>query len=203
LKIFDCDKDDLADVGNIVRKGGLVVFPTDTLYGLGCDPRNRFAVRKIFSLKKRTNKPLPVLCSSIDDVVKLIDLGELGRLIAKRYWPGKITIISELVTEDLPEELTAGRKRLGVRIPNHNCALKLIKESGGSLIGTSANISGYPPPESFEEIVKLFGEVDAIIECKESHSGIQSTVIEIMGESFKIIREGEVTADNLYQTTFI
>lgn len=203
MKIFHCSKKDLADVGKIVSNGGVVVFPTDTLYGLGCDPKNRLAVNKIFSLKKRADKPLPVLCSSIDEVVKLIDLGKVGKLIADRFWPGKVTIVSKLLAKNLPEELTARRKQLGVRIPNHDCSLNLIKNSGGSLVGTSANISGYPPPESFDEIIRIFGEVDAIISCDEPSSRIQSTVIEITDDSFKIIREGAVKADYLYQTITI
>ncbi|MEJ5293489.1 MAG: Sua5/YciO/YrdC/YwlC family protein, partial [Candidatus Methanosuratincola sp.] len=109
---------DPKEVGEAIRKGSIVVYPTDTVYGIGCDPRNADAVRRVFAAKRRETKPMPVLVDSLQSAEGLVELGEAGRILAKRFWPGALTIVAPL-REGLPGELTGGGQKLGVRVPNH------------------------------------------------------------------------------------
>lgn len=193
-KVVKCLKEAIEEAANVITKGGLVVYPTDTVYGLGCDPFNAEAVKKVFLLKKRSDRPLPVLVSRLDLAEKLVDLGEVGRALASRFWPGALTIVAQLKKDvAIPEALTCGLKTLGVRIPNHTCALSLLERVGGFLVGTSANRSGDPSPLTLEEVIKsLGGGADLYIDGGKATLGKESTVVEVFGETIKVVREGAI-----------
>lgn len=197
---LNCDTDALADVANIVKKGGIIIYPTDTLYGIGCNPYDKEAVNKIFRLKKRSYRPLPILCSDIKHAEELVHLGDIGRMLASRFWPGSLTIVAKIAANNLPKELTGGSEGLGVRIPDHRGALKIISLCGGYLVGTSANISGSETPDTPEGIMNIFDEeFDVLIYGGSKPSGTQSTVVDMIGDSVRIIREGAVLSEELLQ----
>lgn len=178
--------------------GGIIIYPTDTLYGIGCNPFDKIAVRKLIKLKKRENKPLPVLCENIEQAEKFVDLGELGKKLATNFWPGGLTIIAKSISKDIPQEITGNTGCIGVRVPNHECALKIISLCGGSLIATSANISGSKTLETPEEIDQIFEKkYDVLIYGGKRPSGVQSTVVDVTDGTVKIIREGAILTNKL------
>ncbi len=177
---------------------GIIIYPTDTLYGIGCNPYDEIAVKKLIKLKKRSDKPLPVLCENIDQAEKLVHLGELGRKLAAKFWPGGLTIIAKSISKNAAKEISANTGCIGVRVPNHKCALKIISLCGGTLITTSANISGSKTLENPDEISQIFeNKYDVLIYGGKKPSGIQSTVVDITNDTIKIIREGVISSNKL------
>lgn len=188
---LDCSYSNIEIVASIVRKGGVVVYPTDTVYGVGCDPTSDSAVRSILKMKGRdVRKPLPLLCSSVTHASKIAKLNESASKLAEIFWPGALTIIVELLDRKISRSVTGGTDRVGIRVPDHPCALKLIGACGGVLVGTSANRSGSPPPKSAREVRGIKG-FDVLIDAGETH-GIESTVLEIRRNKLTLLREGLV-----------
>lgn len=192
--MFSCSAAHLKKAAESVKKGGIVVYPTDTVYGIGCDPYNKKAILKIFEIKKRERKPLPVLCSSLDRAQKLVEFCQKGLELARRFWPGPLTIVGRVIDDRLPNILSLGSGKLGVRIPNHNCALMLIKLSGGTLVGTSANISGLKSPTSPKDVMEVLqAEYDILLDGGETPLKTESTVIEIRDRQIVLLRERAVS----------
>ena len=185
------------EAGRIVKSGGAVIYPTDTLYGLGCNPFDSKAVERVYRLKGRVGKPLPVLSSSLGNVLRVAILDEPALQLAYSYWPGQLT----LVTRARPEivgVLTAGRESVGVRIPASIQALEIIEASGGLLVGTSANPSGAPAPRRLEELDSRLAEaVDLVIDGGPCRFGRPSTVVEVVRGSLRVLREGAVEVEEL------
>ncbi len=176
----------LERAADVVREGGLIVYPTDTVYGLGCDPFNERAVEKVFEVKGRREKPLPVLCSSISKIDAVCS--PPPRKLMEVAWPGEVTFVLPLRDERL-KSLSLGRESLGVRIPRCSLALSLIERCGGYLVGTSANITGAPPPRTVNEAFsQLGGSVSLYINGGVSPLGIPSLVVDLTGEP-KIVRK--------------
>ena len=146
MKSITTCESDLFDIGRNVQRGNTVVFPTDTIYGLGSSPFSEIGIRRCFELKKRQiEKKLPILFSSISHAAAVVNLDERARLIAEKFWPGQITLILPVSDNRVPRELLSEDGTLAVRVPDHKCCLKLIEACGNSLIGTSANTSGTEP----------------------------------------------------------
>ena len=189
-QVVKMDGRGLARAAEAVLRGGLVVYPTDTVYGLGCDPFNEEAVRRLFAAKGRGAKAVPVLCSTNQKAADLVDLGEKGGELARRYWPGALTIVAPLKMR-VPEMLSQG-PNLGVRVPDHSLCLELISSCGGWLAGTSANISGAPSARSATDALSQLGDtVDLILDGGPS-PGTGSTVVSVVGGSVTILRTGQI-----------
>ena len=185
------DARSIEEASTIVKEGGLVAFPTDTVYGLGCDPFNSAAVVRLIEAKERESKPVPVLCASEEDAARLVDLSSTALKLARRYWPGPLTIVAELRVE-LPQVLNQGSGWLGVRVPADEIALSLGRACGGVITGTSANLSGRPSSRSAGEVATSLGDrIDAIIDGGV-RSGTESTVVRVDGESVEVLRRGSV-----------
>jgi len=175
----------------VVADGGLIVYPTDTVYGLGCDPQNPGAVERLFLAKGRGEKAVPVLCASLAKAEDLVILSPRALELARRYWPGALTIVAPLVRR-LPERLHQGTGKLGVRVPGSPRCVRLIKACGGTLVGTSANISGMPSCRTAEEALRHLGpSVDLVIDGGRLE-GTESTVVEVAGEDIIILRKGSI-----------
>jgi L-threonylcarbamoyladenylate synthase len=186
---------------SIVKNGGVIVFPTDTLYGLGCDPYNEKAVEKIFEIKNRDKiNPLPILASSIIDIERIVSLGSTGKRLAQIYWPGALTIIVPLIDQKISNYLRAGKTNIGVRIPNNICALWLLKGCK-YLTGTSANKSGEQACKAASEVLSssLRG-FDVILDDGTVEGRVQSTILDLTGHHPKIIREGAIKSEAIYTT---
>ncbi|NHI91994.1 MAG: threonylcarbamoyl-AMP synthase [Candidatus Lokiarchaeota archaeon] len=183
--------DYLEEIRSIIKKGGVIIYPTDTLYGIGCDPFNLDAIRKIFKIKKRMeSKGLPILSDNLDNVKKIAKVPEIALQYIERYWPGKLTIIFES-TGIVSPEVTGTLDTVAVRIPGNEFTLRLISECGGYLIGTSANESNKEVLKSITEIQdQISGDIDLIIDAGPVKEILPSTILDITSPVPKIIRKG-------------
>ena len=209
MLILDCKNEaHLIKCKEIIKNGGIIVYPTDTIYGLGCDPYNKKAVERIFKIKKRLmDKPLPILTFNIRYVKKIISLGIIGKKVADYFWPGPLTIIGTLIDNKIPEILTAGKKTVGIRIPNNIDTLNLLKYCI-FLVGTSANISNENSCITAKEVMnsKLEG-YDAILigddnKPKNPFSFKGSTIIDISTDNPQIIRQGVIKSETIYKILY-
>lgn len=183
----------MEECAKIVRSGGVVVFPTDTVYGIGCDPYNDSAVKRVFSIKGRTQgKSLPVLAGNIGDAERIVSLGPAGKRLAERFWPGALTIVAPLKDIKMSPSVTAGKRNLAVRVPANKCTLRLL-EKCRYLVGTSANLSGRGAPKDAQS-VSLSG-FDAMLVDKEPLGGRESTVVDVSGGAIEILRQGALSED--------
>jgi L-threonylcarbamoyladenylate synthase len=178
----------------LVRKGGLVAFPTDTVYGLGCDPRNEQAVRRLILAKARSNRPIPVICSTLGVAEGLVVLSPTAMRLAEEYWPGALTIVAPQRAE-MPSLVSQGTAMVGVRVPASPLCVSLARGVGGAITGTSANLSGQPSCRTAEEVVKsLDGRVDLVIDGG-ALQGLESTVVKVVGETVEVLRRGSIGVD--------
>jgi L-threonylcarbamoyladenylate synthase len=185
------DRASISKAAETVRRGGLIVYPTDTVYGLGCDPFNPAAVASLFRAKGRSARAVPVLCSSVGKTEELVSLSVRAKRLARLHWPGALTIVAPL-KRSVPGMLTQGSPDLGVRVPDHALCVKLIGACGGWLTGTSANLSGRPSAKSVEE---AYGQLrDSVYMYLDGGRlyGTESTVVRVVGEKVTILRVGPV-----------
>ncbi len=182
----------------LVHGGGVIAFRTDTFYGLGADPLNADAVRNIKELKGREeNKPILLLISDLEQIDRFIERPESYRKIAIQYWPAPLTLIGTARAE-LPVDLTAGTKTIGLRLPDDEAVRSLVRICGGALTATSANTSGSPPAETAAQVEKYFPTgIDLIIDNGACLITEPSTVVDVSGEQAKLIREGAIKRSEL------
>lgn len=193
MTVLEATNTNIAKAAQIVKEGGLVVYPTETVYGLGCNPLNVQAVKRLIDVKGERNKPLPVLAANLDNIKKVAQLSENGKLLAAKFWPGHLTLVFPK-KHALPNVATFGLNSVGVRIPANDVALRLIRLSGGLLIGSSANRTGEKPPRRVQEISEeLKTMVDVVLDGGASVQGIPSTVADLTSEQPRILREGPVS----------
>jgi len=175
-----------------VKAGGVVVYPTDTVYGLGCDPFVTKAVERVFNVKNERRKPLPILASDTKTIERIALFPERAKSIANEFWPGPLTIVVPK-KPSLPSIVTCGLTSVGVRVPKHDTALQLIRLSNGLIIGTSANRTGKKPPLSAQDAAAQLGtDVDLILDGGRATLGVSSTVIDLTSERPRILRRGPV-----------
>lgn len=185
----------------VLKKGGLVAFPTDTVYGLGARYDDAEAAARIYRLKKRPQQmPLPLLLADTDQIDKFaVNVPPIAWLLAGRFLPGALTLV--LAKSDaVPDTVTGGGNTVAVRIPDHPVPLELIKGVGVPIIGTSANLNGQPSAASADEVrAQLGDEVDYIIDGGRCPGGQESTVVDVTGDVPKIIRQGAVSRQDVMQ----
>ena len=197
LKV-NCEKDGIKKAVEIFNEGGIIVYPTDTVYGIGCNPYNKSSVEKIFKIKSRSNtKSLPVLTYSIQTAEKIVNFDRLSKKIAEKFWPGPLTLILKVIDEEIKKSLNLEEK-IAIRVPNHKCTLELLKKCN-FLVGTSANISGNLPYTNPEECLKNLEGYDIFVDGGIISSEGESTIIEIENEEIKIIREGSLAKEEILQ----
>ena len=184
----------ITEAADIIRHGGVVVFPTRSLYGLGADAFNAKAVNRLFHIKKRsTSKPILVLIEDKDELDRLAaTIPPVATAIMERFWPGRVSIVFQ-AKEGLSADLTAGTKKIGIRLPGHNIASALVKASGGPITGTSANISGNAGCFQINDLdEEIADQVDLILDAGPLRGGAGSTVVDVTEETPLILREGEL-----------
>jgi L-threonylcarbamoyladenylate synthase len=190
-KIVAMDQASIASAAIVVRQGGIIVYPTDTVYGLGCDPFNEAALKRLVVAKGRGPKPIPVLCSSPSKAEELITFSPKAKEMAKGNWPGALTIVAPL-RKRVPTPLTQGSENLGVRVPSDASIRLLIEKCGGWLTGTSANRSGSPSARTAEEAVEALGKAVDLVLDWGPRQGKESTVVQVVGDDVTILRTGPV-----------
>lgn len=188
----------MARCASVVKNGGVVVFPTDTIYGIGCDPYSDSAVERIFAIKGRDEKkPLPVLVCSMKDAEKIVSLGDTGKALAEKYWPGALTIVAPIIDHKISRRVTAGSNSLAVRVPANECVLTILRHCR-YLVGTSANPSGGKPVKSAQEVLdSSLDGYDALLDGGPV-KGVESTIVDITGKP-KILREGAIKSKEVLE----
>jgi len=193
MTVLKATKNNIMAAARIVRRGGLVVYPTETVYGLGCDPLDAQAVKRVLDMKGDRNKPLPVLAASIEDGERVAFISQNGKRLAAKFWPGPLTLVFPKKSS-LPAIVTFNRDSVGLRIPDNDVALQLISLCGGLLIGSSANITGEEPPRRVQEISgELKGMVDVVLDGGPAVQGTPSTVADLTSDKPRILREGPIS----------
>ena len=188
----------IAQAANIVKHGGVIAFPTDTFYGLGCDPFNEEAVERIFAIKqRRADMPLLLLIDRIETVSKLSSqLPDSFALIVGRFWPGPLTIIVP-ANDALPISLTAGTGTIGIRLPAAEFPRKLAAACGGAITATSANLSGGSNPLTADDVRSQLGDKPDLIIDGGTCDPIPSTIIDLCQQPPRILREGAIGQNDL------
>ncbi len=199
LHLKSNDNNAIKTAAEILKNGGLVAIPTETVYGLAANALDGDAVKKIFIAKGRPNdNPLIVHVSSLEEIEPLVE-GVDPRLykLAEKYWPGPLTIILKK-SALIPDEVSAGLDTVAIRMPSHECARQIISESGVPLAAPSANASGRPSPTRAEHVIEdLDGRIDAVVDGGESDVGVESTVITLVTDPPTLLRPGGITPEQL------
>jgi L-threonylcarbamoyladenylate synthase len=178
----------------IIARGGVIAFRTDTFYGLGADPFNRDAVQRIKQLKGREERqPILIVLSERAAVKRFVaEPSRAFQLLADRFWPGPLTLIGDAVAE-IPEEVTAGTKTIGVRLPDDDRVRALVRACGGALTATSANPSHEEPARTAPQVFSYFDNgIDLIVDDGDVVTDRPSTVVDACGVASRLIREGAI-----------
>jgi L-threonylcarbamoyladenylate synthase len=182
----------------ILQMGGVIAFPTDTVYGLGADAFNSTAVERVYEIKNRPkHRQLPLLIADVERLTTLADpIPEIAWFLARQFWPGGLTLVLPKI-DSLPTYLAPG-PTIAVRVPDHPVCLALIHHLGNPIIGTSANISGHPAALTAEEVGQQLGEkIDFVINGGKCSGGKESTVVDITREPPIILRQGIIPPDDI------
>ena len=188
--------------GQILKQGGLVAFPTETVYGLGANALDEEAARKTYAAKGRpSDNPLIVHIASLEDLYPITKkVPEKAVALAEKFWPGPLTMIFEK-SELVPHGTTGGLETVAVRMPDNEVALALIRAGGGYVSGPSANKSGRPSPTMARHVLDdLEGRIDMILDGGPVHIGVESTIVDMTVEPPMILRPGAVTKEMLEET---
>lgn len=200
IEVLDeASRSDLEAVASLIKAGGTVVFPTETVYGLGADAQNSEAIKKIFTAKGRPDdNPLIIHIASLDQVQPLVaNIPKKAQLLMDVFWPGPLTIIMEKALT-IPTEVTGGLNTVGVRFPDHPIAQAFIKMAGCPIAAPSANRSGRPSPTQGKHVLEdLDGRVDGMILSSDAELGLESTVIDMTVEPPVVLRPGDITVAEL------
>lgn len=187
--------DQLEEAVEILKQGGLVAFPTETVYGLGADGLNKEASRKIYEAKGRpSDNPLILHIAHLGALKELtIDCPEIGYELAEAFWPGPLTMIFQK-SEIVPYSTTGGLDTVAIRMPSHPIAYELIRQTRAYIAAPSANISGRPSPTKAEHVIEdMDGRIDMIIDGGSVEIGLESTIIDITGPVPVLLRPGYIT----------
>ena len=197
---ISCNDADIQIAAKAINNGAIVVFPTDTVYGLGCNPYNHDAVLSLYEIKKRKKtKSFPVLGYSKKELEKIAEFNSLEEKIAEKFWPGPITLILKIKDKEIKKSLDLEGK-IAVRVPNNQCVLALLKKCK-LLVGTSANISGTAPFNDPKECDKNLSGYDLLIDGGIISSQGESTIVEIENNDVKILRKGSVSEEMIKELT--
>lgn len=204
LKInpFNIDIEKIKKAANVIIKGGLVAFPTETVYGLGANALNPKACAKIFEVKKRPlNKPLIILIAKKKDIYNLsLDVSKIALKLIQKFWPGPLTLVLKK-SEVVPDVVTAGFTTVGIRMPGSKIALSLIREAGKPVASSSANLSGKRFSVDAQHVLyDLKDKIDMIIDGGDTEIGIESTILDLTCDPPYMLRQGAISIEELKKT---
>ena len=195
MEIVSCDEKGIEKIVEVYEKGGIIGFPTDTVYGLGCDPFNNDSTSKIFELKNRDGgKKFPILGITKNELEKIVEFNSDAEKIAETFWPGQVTLLLPIRKEI--ENKIENNGKLAVRVPGNECVLSILKHCK-LIVGTSANISGEKSIVDSNELKVKLPEVDVLVDGGIIVSSGESTIIDFADGEVKMIREGSVSKENI------
>lgn len=195
----------LKEPAKIIKDGGIVIFPTETVYGIGVNGLDETAIKKLYEVKQRpTNKPISLLVNSIEMIEKVAkDITEIEYDLIKKFLPGPLTIVLKK-KDTVPDIVTAGFNTVGIRMPENEIALKLIQYAGVPIATPSANISGRPSGTNLKEIMKDFNnKVDYFIDGGISKIGVASTIVQIIDSNPHILRKGKISEEQIMEQVLL
>ena len=195
MEIVSCDEKGIEKIVNSYENGGIIAFPTDTVYGLGCNPFNSDSTSKIFELKNRDGgKKFPILGISKNELEKIVEFNSNAEKIAENFWPGQVTLLLPIRKEIASKIENNGK--LAVRVPGNECVLSILKHCK-LIVGTSANISGEKSILDSNELKMKLPKVDVLVDGGKIIGLGESTIIEFVDEELKMIREGSVSKEDI------
>ncbi len=183
----------------VIRAGGVVAIPTDTLYGLAADPFDRAAVARVFDIKGRAaGQALPLVAADLRQVLDHIGaLGPLARQLANSFWPGPLTLVLAAPPAIVPE-VTGGTATVGVRVPAHEVTRALCRACDRPVTATSANLSGEPPSANPDDVARAIGaKIDLVLDAGPTPGGPPSTIVDVTGASPRLLRAGAIPWDDV------
>ncbi len=182
-------------IRSAIANHGVIVFPTDTVNGIGCSIYDDIAIKRLINLKGRdASKGLPVLVSSLDAAKQLAGFNDKAEVLAREFWPGALTLLLPLKNKAVNPRIAASG-RIAVRMPGSEVARAVAEEFGGAVVGTSANESGKEPIDDFDEIAKRFPGIDIIVKSCSIRGGASSTIFDVAGG--RMVREGWITLQQI------
>ena len=194
--IVPCDQNGIDLALQKIREGRIIVFPTDTVYGIGCDPLNKTAVDRIYELKGRDKtKYLPILGYSKKILSEIAKFDPFSEKLADRFWPGPLTLVLEANNSKIVESLGLDKK-IAVRVPDHPCISSLLKQCN-MIVGTSANYSGAKSFHDPSALAEEFSGFDLMLDGGIISSEGESTIVESTGTKFRILREGKIKSEDI------
>jgi L-threonylcarbamoyladenylate synthase len=192
----------LSRAAEVVRDGGIIVYPTETVYGIGSGAFQAGAIKRLHALKRRNEpKPLILLVGHSEEIPPLVrEIPAPARVLMETFWPGPVTLLFS-AAPGLPEELTQGRGTIGIRIPSSDLCLRLLALCGVPLTSTSANLAGEAPLRSIGEMISLFpAGVDLYLDAGELPPSRSSTVVDVSRGTPSIVREGAIPSEEIFRT---
>ena len=190
----------IAEAAGVIKQGGVIVFPTRCLYGLGADAINPNAVERIVEIKQRPeDNPILVLIHSKKQLEVLVEeIPPAADAIMEAFWPGRVTLVFD-ARDTLSDLLTAKTGKIGVRLPGHPVAAAMLRQVKGPITGTSANLSGRPGCNRLSDMgPQITGQVDLVLDAGTLQGGVGSTVVDVTEEPPRILREGQVTEGQIH-----
>lgn len=187
----------VSEVVEVLRSGGVAAIPTDTVYGLAANGLDETAAARVFEVKgRRDGMPLPLLLAGVDDLsLCCTDVPDSVRVLAEAFWPGSLTLVLRR-SDAVPDTVTGGGDTVGVRVPDHPIPREIARRLGAPITGTSANRSGLPPATTAAEVREQIGDrVDYVLEGGSVRSGVPSTVLDLTHAEPSIVRAGAVSAE--------
>jgi len=190
--------DQVAKAVAVLKNGGVIAMPTDTLYALTAAADDASAVRRVFAIKGREQgRPLPLFVSGVAMAERIAVFNDTARRLAGRFWPGPLTLVVPK-REDYDSEALAGSQTAGLRVPDNAVARAVVELLDGPVTGTSANLSGGPDPVSADEVRRQLGDrVDLILDAGPCELGVASTIVDCTGPEPVILRQGAIAADRI------
>jgi L-threonylcarbamoyladenylate synthase len=196
LRISSRDKMSYKKVAEVIKNGGIAIVPTDTVYGFAVDAFNIEAQKEVYKIKGRSHKkPFILMAPDIESIRMLVKIPEKVLKIAKKFWPGQLTLIFS--TTEMGKILSGGRKDLGVRIPDSEFMLKLLKETGSPVFTTSVNMSNKKSAKNINETLRFDGMVDIAVDGGQCKFSFESTVIDVVKFPYMVVRIGCLDTDKI------
>ena len=195
MNVLTCNEEGISQIVKSYKNGKIIAFPTDTVYGIGCDPFNKDSITRIYELKKRNGeKRFPILGLSKIELEKIVEFNSDAEKISSIFWPGQVTLLLP-IRKEIDDKIENNGK-LAVRVPDNLCILEILNQCK-LIIGTSANISGEKSILDSNELEKKLPEVDILVNGGKIISSGESTIIDFIDSKLKIIREGSVSKDEI------
>ena len=199
LNLLDPDQGIIGETARIIKSGGVIVYPTDTIYGLGCNSFDPHAVERIYAIKKRpSNQPVLALINSVEELMSLTgEISEKARILIDKFWPGPVTFVFR-AKSGVPQCIQSHDGKIGIRLPKHEFCRYICRLSVVPVLSTSANISGMPQTNNVEILRDIFaGQVDLFIDAGNCTSITVSTIVDVTGSEPVILRDGVISGEEI------